>query len=229
MQFNSAGPIRGLTAREQDGLLKMLFPAKQLEVFTKNRTIDSRHGFLDLFPRARPRELTQDEKNVAGGFFGDMINLEKVRIDDKSWLALILASNNLVMTLDNTIYGINIPNDTLIHELVHVWQYNRGADFETVGKAHIKALQADETAESYGYSVADIGDENRTTFREYEFEEQASILQDAYLVTVERQPPSRNKDYKGEPVLPKGAKLLAQYCLFMGEFRQWHQEPPETE
>ena len=220
MRFNSARPIRALTAKEQDGLLKVLFPAEQPEVFTRNRTVDSPDGLRVLNTDNKPRMLTSDEIKVAEPFFGDMIDLGEVRIDDKSWVALLLAANDMVMTIYNTIYGIDIPDDTLIHELVHVWQYSK--DHITpysAYRAHVDARRSGQTDELYYYSV-----EPRKTFRDYGFEQEAAIVQDAYLVTVKEKPPKRNKDYKSGDPLPK--KL---YELFMDEFRQWHEELTVTE
>ena len=230
MRINSARPIKAFTAKEQDGLREMLFPAEQPEVFTKNRTVDSPYAFraLSADNQSGGRVLNEHEKNIAERFFGDMIDLEKVRIDDNSLLAIILYSLGRVMTEGNTIYGIKIPDDTLIHELVHVWQYDNDIiDFDTAAEKHREAWAKGDTAGLYEYKVADIGDENRTTFRCYGFEQQASIVQDAYRVFMEKRLPRRNKDYKEATVLPNDAKFFAQYCLFMAEFREWHEEPPK--
>ena len=221
MNINSARPTRSLTAKEQDGLLKMLFPAKQpkqSEVFTKNRTVDSLLDFLRSDTDEKPRELTQDEVKVAERVFGDMIDLGEVRIAENHWLTDWLAPNGIVMTIGNTIYGINIPDDTLIHELVHVWQYNRGRITAlSAFLEHLKAWRTGQTAELYYYSV-----EPRQTFRKYGFEEQASIVQDAYLVLEEEEPPKRNENYKSGDPLPEEL-----YELFMQDFREWHEELTE--
>lgn len=174
----------------------------------------------------KPRELTQDEIKVAESVFGDMIDPAEVRIGDKNWLAHLLNDNNLVMTICNTIYGIGILNDTLIHELVHVWQYDKGhIDPASAALPHIQALLGEGTRdELYFYSVNDIEDDNRRTFRDYGFEQQAAIVQDAYLVIEEEQPPKRNKHYKSGDELPK--KL---YERFMDDFREWHDELTGTE
>ena len=230
MKVNSGGPITALTAREQNGLREMLFPAKQSEGFTKNQTVDNLLGFLQLDTDEKPRELTQDEIDVAESVFGDMIDLEEVRIGDKNWLARFLNERSMAMTICNTIYGIGMPNDTLIHELVHVWQYDREhIDPASAALPHIEAwLQAwlgegtlgeDTRDELYSYSV-----EPRQAFRDYGFEQQASIIQDAYLVIEEGQPPKRNKDYKSGDELPKEL-----YEGFMAEFREWHKKLTRAE
>ena len=231
MQFNSGRLITARTAREQDGLREMLFPAKQSEVFAKNTTVDSLLGLLRLDTGEKPRELTQDEIDVAESVFGDMIDLEEVRVGDENWLADILKDNNLVMTICNTIYGIEIPNDTLIHELVHVWQFDKKhIDPASAALPHIQAfLRGDTTDELYHYSVDDIKDENRRTLRDYDFEQQAAIIQDAYLVIEEEQPPGRNKDYEGGKPVAEDEALLALYERFMEDFREWHEELTGTE
>ena len=230
MKINSGRPIRALTATEQDGLLEMLFPAKQTEVFTQNRTINSLLGSLleslQSDTNEKPRELTQGEKDVAERVFGDMIDLGEVRVGDKNWLAQVLHSNQLAMTICNTIYGMEIPDDTLIHELVHVWQYDKEhIDLASAALPHIRVLIGIRTTEElYDYSVDDIEDKDRRTFRDYGFEQQAAIVQDAYLVTEEEHPPQRNKDYKSGDPLPKEL-----YERFMQDFREWHEELTGTE
>ena len=228
MRINSARPIKAFTAKEQDGLREMLFPAKQPEVFTKNRTVDSPYAFraLSADNQSGGRVLNEHEKNIAERFFGDMIDLEVVRIVESSDEADTSTGNRVAFTVNNTIYGTDMPDDTLIHELVHVWQYNRG----TITFLWALIEHATKSEEQlYEYNIADIEDENRTTFRCYEFEQQAAIVQDAYRVFIEKRLPKRNKEYKDKTVLPNDAKFFAQYCLFMAEFREWHEEPPETE
>ena len=214
MRLNSARPIRGLTAKEQDGLREVLFPAEHPKIFTRNNPYGLRASNTDK----KPRKLTADEIDVAEGFFGDMIDLEKVRIAENHWLTDWLAPNGIVLTIGNTIYGINIPDDTLIHELVHVWQYSKGRITAlSAFLEHVEAWLEGTTAELYLYSV-----EPKQTFRKYGFEEQASIVQDAYLVLEEENPPRRNENYKSGDPLPKEL-----YELFMDEFEEWHEELTE--
>ena len=80
MRFNSARPVKALTAKEQNGLRKVLFPAAQREVFTRNRTNDSPDGLRASNKDDKPRKLKTREIDIAEGFFGDMIDLGRVRI-----------------------------------------------------------------------------------------------------------------------------------------------------
>ena len=224
MRFNSARPIKALTAREQDGLLEMLFPAEQPEVFTKNRTVDSPYAFraLSADNQSGGRVLNEHETNIAERFFGDMIDLEVVRIveDDPS------AENRTVTTVYNTIYGTNMPDDTLIHELVHVWQYDKGiiTPYSAFWE-HFIAFLARRTHELYEYNVKP----NRKPFRDYGFEQEASILQDAYRVLTEKKPPRRNLDYKGGTPVAEDEALSKLYEAFKKEFQQWHEELTGTQ
>ena len=54
MRINSARPIRVLTAKEQDGLLKLLFPAEQPEVFTRNGKDDFMWEFQEWHEELQP-------------------------------------------------------------------------------------------------------------------------------------------------------------------------------
>ena len=221
MKVNSGGPITALTAREQNGLREMLFPAKQPEVFTRNKTIASLLGLVQLDTDEQPRELTQDEIKVAESVFGGMIDLGEVRVGDKNWLARFLDKRSMAMTVYNTIYALKMENDTLIHELVHVWQYDKEhIDLASAAFPHIEAfLESKPAEELYLYSV-----EPRQAFRDYGFEQQAAIVQDAYLVIEEKQPPRRNTDYKSGDPLPKEL-----YEGFMAEFREWHEDLTRAE
>src|SRR5262245_1528675 len=66
------------------------------------------------------RPLTRAEKDVLKNVFRDSLALYNVRIKNTSGLRTIF-------TLGNTIYcsspGLNIPIQILVHECVHVWQY----------------------------------------------------------------------------------------------------------
>ena len=222
MRINSARPIRALTAKEQDGLREMLFPAKQPEVFTRNSPDGLRASNKDK----KPRKLKTREIDIAEGFFEDRIDLEEVRISDKSLVGRKLGEHGVAITVEDTIYGNNMMDDTLIHELVHVWQYSnellspvRAALWQLVARA---IGQKDKL---YKYNVASAGDPKRKPFREYGFEQQAAILQDAFRVTVQGIPPIRNEAYKGSKLLPPNdAELFELYHLFMWQFQQWHEE-----
>ena len=226
MRFNSARPIRALTAKEQDGLREVLFPAEQPKVFTRNSPDDSPDGLRASDKDKKPRKLKTREIDFAEGFFEDKIDLGEVEISDKSLVGRMLGEHGEAMTVENTIYGNNMSDDTLIHELVHVWQYSnellspvRGALWQLAARA---IGQRDKL---YKYNVASAGDPNRKPFREYGFEQQAAILQDAFRVTVQGFPPIRNEGYKGSKILlPNDAALFELYHLFMWQFEQWHDE-----
>jgi hypothetical protein len=165
------------------------------------------------------------EIDKAEGFFGDMIDLGRVRISENSSLTPKGKKRGSAVTIYNTIYGTSMQDHTLIHELAHVWQYNNVRISPLpAGATHLLARLRGQTDELYDYNVDPVGDPNRKTFREYSFEEQAAILEDAFLVTVENSPPKRNKDYKGGDFLPDDAALFELYHLFMYEFEQWHEE-----
>ena len=224
MRFNSARPIKALTPKEQEGLRKLLFPTEQPEVFAESETDDSPDPYRES-ESAKERKLYPREIEAAEPFFGDMIDLEEVRISDKSVVGRTLGKNRVAMTVKNTIYGNNMSDGLFIHELVHVWQYKNGLLSPlSAGLWQLAARAIGQKDKLYNYNVVSAGDPNRKPFREYNFEQQAAIIRDAFLVLVKNKPPMRNEGYKGGNELPNDAALFELYHLFMYEFQQWHKE-----
>ncbi len=168
------------------------------------------------------RALNTHETEVAQDFFGDMINLDQVEIKDEGWIGRKLGEKNMAVTVHNNIYSKNMSAELFIHELAHVWQYANGRiEPATAGITHVIAAATRQHDELYDYKVDDLSDPNRKTFREYSFEEQASIIQDAYRVLVLGKNPFYNKNYNRGNI---SGDLKAFYEQFMSEFRQWHRQ-----
>jgi hypothetical protein len=91
-----------------------------------------------MFRRASGRSLTERERTLAAGIFGDAIALDRVRIHHRKWWPL--QPRDVVMAPDGGIWfhpaGALWQRDfasasarlqaLLIHELTHVWQHQRG-------------------------------------------------------------------------------------------------------
>ena len=170
------------------------------------------------------RRLSIHERNLARDFFGDMIHLDRVTIRDNNLIARRLSDNDAAMTINNTIFGRDMSDDLLIHELVHVWQFNNvRIEPITAGITHLVAEAIGKHRELYEYEIDPLGDPNRKSFREYSFEEQAAIIQDAYMVLVEEWKPINNKmfNYGGQKVTDE---LKEQYQHLVNEFKKWHEE-----
>ena len=177
--------------------------------------------------------MNQAEKNAATDFFGDMINLEQVDIKESGFRYNLVTTITPYLAVHNDIYGkfyhttnakgeITQVSSTLIHELVHVWQYAQGR-LDPVGGlvTHAIARATGQTDELYDYHVDHILYSERKTFREYSFEEQAAILEDAYLLLEHGDTPLHNKDLWRLPTLDDWKEYYQQ---FMYEFQQWHHE-----
>lgn len=67
-----------------------------------------------------------------------------------------------------------MPPATLVHEVVHIWQYNR------VGAAYIpRALAAQRSAMGYNYGGLRPLERGRS-LEAFNYEQQADIIEDAY-------------------------------------------------
>jgi hypothetical protein len=120
------------------------------------------------------RGLTDREKTVARGVFQDSVDLDRVRLGTTSVLSAPTTLGNLIRVRDR------ISDDTLIHELTHVWQY------QTSGLRYVScalAGQVEGTVLHGGRDWTYDFDPNRrgTRLSDYGPEQQAQIVQVAFL------------------------------------------------
>ena len=73
----------------------------------------------------------------------------------------------------------------------------------------------------YEYTVDPVDGKDRRTLRDYSFEQQAAIIEDAYRVTVLGAAPKNYLGFDGDIY---SAELWQLYKLFMHEFAQWNEE-----
>lgn len=140
-------------------------------------------GFPDLYDGAAVwlkwniRPLTPAEMDTARGIFGETLDYSRIRVDERAWLGP--RQGRFCYVSFNTVnsWG-SMPPGLLIHELVHVWQYQRW------GSVYIPlALSAQYSAGGYNYGglkalmrARDLG-LGLTAFNP---EQQADILSDAF-------------------------------------------------
>lgn len=133
---------------------------------------------LHLLSRSRP--LTSAERSAAQEVLGkDAIRWNEVRVDEGGILTIIFHFNK--GRAFTTFHTINLPPgqglDTVVHELTHVYQYERA------GSVYIgQAIHAQNTV-GYGYGGAAGLRSARTAgshYRDFNREQQAQISQDYY-------------------------------------------------
>lgn len=128
-----------------------------------------------LKPSTRP--LFAWEIAMAKSIFGNSINYQRVRIDESAYLGP--KQNHFCYV---SFYIINswgqMQNSTLIHELVHVWQY------ENMGAVYIpRALWAQTTREGYNYGGKDnlkLSIMKNKTLYDFNLEQQGDIISDYF-------------------------------------------------
>ena len=175
------------------------------------------------------RDMTPEEKKKARSIFGGTsLDMNKVAIQDRTMWGRRLGRQNRAMTLRNNIYGNNMDDDLLMHELLHVWQFqNNIIDPLGAGAHHVGWYLSGRYERLYDYEVDSIHDPNRRHFREYDFEQQGAILQDAYRVLEMTDPVT------GKPLEPGYNKNHTDFAAdekreiyeqFVREFQEWDQE-----
>lgn len=131
------------------------------------------------------RELNEEEFNEARSIFKDSIPVVDVRIDQHARLGPKQWRFAYVSFFTINIYG-KMPIHLLIHELVHVWQYmNHGSMYI------VHALFAQHSRAGYNYgglaALQSVKNANGT-LTDFNFEQQADIIRDYYLLSVGRRP-----------------------------------------
>lgn len=129
--------------------------------------------------KTNTRPLTAREKAVAQSVFADSIQYDKVRIDERARIGT--RRYNICYVSFNTINNWGILSDELlIHELIHVWQYQR------FGAVYIpRALAAQRTAEGYNYggtTALKKAIREHKKLWEFNYEQQGDIVADYFRI-----------------------------------------------
>jgi Ca2+-binding RTX toxin-like protein len=121
------------------------------------------------------RAMTSEEMSVAESVFGTSLRFDRVRLDEHSLLAWIGRTHTTGHIINST---VDISDDVMIHELVHVWQY------EQEGSVYLPEAGAAQAGDGYEYGeVAGL----RTAiaegkgFASFNREQQGQIVQDYYV------------------------------------------------
>lgn len=131
------------------------------------------------FVKFNTRPLTAEEKEIAYSVFGDSIHYHRVRLDNYAYAGPKQGHFCYVSFHTINSWG-DMNNSILIHELVHVWQY------EKLGAVYIpRALRAQYTSEGYNYGgVAALKNAliDGKGLLDFNFEQQGDIISDYYRI-----------------------------------------------
>jgi hypothetical protein len=125
------------------------------------------------------RRLNARERALARSVFGDIIDIQRVRMDERSYIGcrqgrFAYVSFNLINS-----WG-PLTDAHFIHELVHVWQ------FQQFGSVYIpRALWAQRTKEGYdygGYEAVRMAAEQGRGLDLFNFEQQGDLIADYFCL-----------------------------------------------
>jgi hypothetical protein len=157
-------------------------------------TIDAAPAADEVEVIAEPnRPLTTGEIALLEPIFRDGIDYKRIRVIDNSFP---LQPANVYMTPRGHVYapgklfqvdfsktGVHL-RAVFVHEVMHIWQHTNGMDLIQQGVIELVKHGAYEKA--YPYQL-----ESGRDLVEYGMEQQASIVEDYFTITVDRQLPHR--------------------------------------
>ncbi|MFT7120996.1 MAG: hypothetical protein ACJAZ9_001174 [Neolewinella sp.] len=122
------------------------------------------------------RSLRKEEIYFLKPIFGDSIPWHLIRVDERAWVGPSWARFYYVSFHTINSWG-DIPSHTLVHEVVHVWQYSHR------GAAYIPRALGAQWSEM-GYNYGGIGPlERQHELEDFNYEQQADIIEDAFRLT----------------------------------------------
>jgi hypothetical protein len=129
--------------------------------------------------KGRIRTLTEHEKALARSVFGSTLPLDRIQLDERAYIGpkqyrFCYVSFCLINSWEA------MPPAVLVHELVHVWQFQR------VGSPYIlRALLAQRTSMGYDYGGTRAliqARERGMGLQAFNYEQQAAIIEDFFLL-----------------------------------------------
>jgi hypothetical protein len=152
--------------------------ALPLQVLDACKVTDLYQWSADILKKSS-RPLSEKEIELAQSIFGNALPYSKIRIDEKAYLGPRFSNFAYVSFYTVNCWG-ELSESTFIHELVHIWQYER------FGAAYIvQALQAQHTKEGYDYggvgTLYALRDEKKG-LQALNFEQQADVVADYFRI-----------------------------------------------
>jgi hypothetical protein len=136
-------------------------------------TLDISAGLMQQAFTTSARQLTERERTIATTVYGQSIDLDRVRVARSSVVATPTTLGDTIRT------SRDLDDATLVHELMHIWQY------QTSGLEYISCSLAAQAAGTIAH-----GDRNwayeysppteRSRLADYGPEQQAMLIEDAF-------------------------------------------------
>jgi len=136
-----------------------------------------------IFCQNNERPLTKAEQEMLRHVFHDSLSLYNIRIIE-GWSGIFGVTTNGAFTLGNTIYAnttdFSVNPEILVHECVHVWQYQVLGPRYTVDALGAQAIYGRNGSSTDAYSwVAEL-DRGHTKWEEFNKEAAAEHIEDIW-------------------------------------------------
>jgi hypothetical protein len=144
----------------------------------------------DLMRPGAFRKLSSGERALAAEVFGQALDAGRVWVFALPvWNRAFVAGARLIVwparTASKDFAGAPLEDQAVfVHEMTHVWQAQGGVNLL------LAKLRAGDGAQAYAYRISDNGD-----FSNYNIEQQAMIVQDAFLAARGGSAPYKSDAY----------------------------------
>lgn len=141
------------------------------------------YDILNDIVKFNTRHMTPREIEVARSVYGDTIRYDLIRIDEGSYIGPKQQSMAYVSFHTINFWG-KMTDSHLIHELVHVWQYER------LGMMYMPlALKAQFSKMGYDYGGLKLLEKNKGAgFHAFNLEQQGDLTADYFRLTQGKRP-----------------------------------------
>lgn len=133
------------------------------------------------FIKFNTRALTGGEVRTANSVFGNSIDFDLVRVDERAVLGPAFTDRAYTSFHTINAWG-GLDDDVLIHELTHVWQYEKAGALYMAQALHAQATRGLGAYNYGGVPGLQTAQKKGQGFSSFNREEQAQIMQDFYRI-----------------------------------------------
>lgn len=171
--------------------------------------------------QSKKRTLNPQEMSALLPIFGESIPYSKIRILDGNKGILTPGRGSSAFVIGHNIYATNPSLATIVHECVHVWQFEHGGAHYIGQSAFYQLRQMLGGSDPYDWQSS-IGPEDNAWVRLDSVEAQARFIEDVYRLTggafFQQTRDAKCEFHFGTPSVDYTSRAKAAWDIIRGKF-----------